>query len=364
MSSVIRVPVAIAGFITWMGLAFGDVPTPRPLPTDPPRRLAPVSDISLNSAARYADEAFAAPTGVAIAGDRILLVDGMADHPIHVLDRRTGRRVASMGRHGEGPGEFQWPRGVEPADSEGNEFWVYDAALSRLTLVDVDSWVRGGASASRIVPVRSPAQVTNVVHDAAGRMYAAGFFAEGRIGRFEMDGTFERALGPLPTSRIEAPPSVLQHAYRGVLKADSRYGRLVMGNRHAGFLEVFGADGAYLGRASGPFEFEPVFQVEAGEAGPGLATGDDLRFGYVDVVPTSERIYALYSGRTRGASPETAMYGAEVHVFGWDGALQGVFHLDEDLMAIAIDDRSGRLVGVRHLPTPAIVFFEIPDLPA
>ena len=361
MSPAVRAPIAIAGLVTWMGFAFGDPPVTQPRAADPPSRLGPVSETRLHAAFRYADDAFAAPTGVALAGDRIVLVDGMAEHPIHVLDRGTGKRLASVGRHGEGPGEFQWPRAVEPVDPRGSVFWVYDAALSRLTLLDTDSWLGGGASASPTVPLRSPAQVTNVVHDAAGGMFAAGFFADGRIGRFEADGSFAGASGPLPESTIEAPPSVLQHAYRGVLKADRGSGRLVLGSRHAGFLEVFEADGGYRGRIAGPFEFDPVFQVEAGESGPGLATGDDLRFGYVDVALTSDRIYALYSGRTRGDSPEEAMYGAAVHVFGWDGALQRILHLDERLMAITVDERSHRLVGVRHLPTPAIVFFDIPD---
>jgi hypothetical protein len=259
---------------------------------------------------------------------------------------------------GEGPGEFEGPRTLEPS-ADGGGFWVFDAALSRLTLVEPDRWEAIPASARVTLSIRGPAMVTGLVRRGEDGYVAAGFFNEGRLGHYTADGLYEGASGPIPTSDIEAPPEVLQHAYRGTLKADPARERLVFANRHAGFLEVFTVDGEPLRRIDGPFEFDPVFEVRAGERGPSMASGDRLRFGYVDVATTDERIYALFSGRTRAGHRGDAVYGRSVHVFDWEGTLHAVLSLDTDAMAIAVDSHRDRLLAVRHMPTPAVLAYDL-----
>ena len=354
MNALVKVPLGGTAFIAWMGVAFG-ASTP-PLPDDdlgPP----PVEVIPLAGTTLYDGDVLAMPTQIAIARDRIALVDGFAERPVHVLDL-AGRYVAGLGRSGEGPGEFEGARALEPT-ADGQGFWVFDAALSRLTLVEPDRWDAISASSRVTLPLRGPAFVLSLVRRADGGFLAAGFFGEGRLGHFTADGEYEGASGVLPTSDIEAPPEVVQHAYRGNLKADPAGNRLVLANRHAGFLEVFTSDGESVRRIDGPFPFEPVFKVKMGEKGPSLATGESLRFGYVDVAATTDRIYALFSGRTRAGHPDDAVYGREVHVFDWDGTLQSVLQLDADAMAIVVDPQRGRLLTVRHLPSPAVLSYEL-----
>jgi hypothetical protein len=354
LSPLLRVPLGGAAFIAWMGLAFGSHTSPPPsddLGTVDVNSVAPIGTLL------YDGELLAMPTQIVVSNDRIAMVDGFAETPIHVLDP-AGRYLAGYGRAGEGPGEFEGARALEPT-ADGQGFWVFDAALSRLTLVEPDRWEAIPASARVTLPIHGPAMVTNVVRRGDDGFLAAGFFGEGRLGHFTYEGEYEGASGAIPTSEIEAPPEVLQHAYRGNLKADPEGKRLVLANRHAGFLEVFSSDGDPIRRIEGPFAFEPAFRVKSGERGASMATGEDLRFGYVDVATTSDRIYALFSGRTRAGHPGEAIYARDVHVFDWDGTLRSVIHLDADIMAIAVDSRRGRLLAVRHLPTPAVVSYEL-----
>ena len=356
VTALLKVPLGAAGFVAWMGVAFGST-TPSPPVDDlgPP----PVTRLAPSGSVLYDGEVLAMPTQIAVSSGRIVLVDGFAERPIHVLDA-AGHYLRGLGRSGEGPGEFEGPRAVEPADG-GEGFWVFDAALSRLTLVEPERWGAIPASERVTLPVHSPSLVTNLVRIPNGGYLAAGFFGEGRLGHFTDDGAYEGASGSIPGSSVEAPPEVLQHAYRGTLKADPSRSRLVLANRHAGFLEVFTSDGESVRRIDGPFPFEPVFQVKQGERGPSLATGEDLRFGYVDVATTTERIYALFSGRTRAGHPGEAVYGRDVHVFDWEGTLREVLHLDADAMAIAVDPEQHRLLVVRHLPTPALLSYALPS---
>lgn len=354
MSAAVKVPFGVATLVAWMGVAFG---THGVEPIEGDSRSPDASMTSVAGASIYEGERLAMPVQIAVLDDRIVLADGYASTPIHVLDP-DGRYLMGLGREGEGPGEFKWPRTLERA-ADGHGFWVFDAELSRLTLVVPERWNTVPASEHAIVSLHGPAFVTGVARRASGDLLATGLFSDGRIGHYTDSGAYESASGPLPSSEIEAPPAVLQHAYRGVLKADPAGERFVMANRHAGFLEVYSATGEPLRRIQGPFEFDPEFEVVRGETGPSLATGPSLRFGYIDVAPTSDRIYALFSGRTRAAHPDDATYGREVHVFDWDGRLLERIRLDADVIALAADAEGNRLLAVRHLPTPAVLSYPL-----
>jgi hypothetical protein len=360
MNLLVKVPLTGAAFVAWMGIAFSPrAPSAGPVDLGTP----PVTTVETSGHLVYGGDELAMPTQIAVVNDRIALVDGFAERPIHVL-AASGEYVAGLGRLGEGPGEFEGPRTLE-ASSDGEGFWVFDAALSRLTLVEPDRWDAIPASARVTLSIHGPALVTGLVRTAEDGFLAAGFFGEGRLGHYGADGRYEGASGPIPTSEIDAPPEVLQHAYRGTLKADPAGERLVFANRHAGFLEVYSAAGESLRRIDGPFDFDPVFEVRVGERGPSMASGDRLRFGYVDVAVTDERIYALFSGRTRAGHRGDALYGRSVHVFDWEGRLHTVLNLDTDAMAIAVDSNRDRLLAVRHMPTPAVLAYELtPVLPA
>jgi hypothetical protein len=338
-----------------MGFAFGSsVPE---LPDDSLPAPA-VAEAQLSAEVLYDGVELAMPTQIAMAGGWVALTDGFAERPVHILDL-GGHYVAGLGSSGEGPGEFEWPRAIEPSE-DGQGFWVYDNGLSRLTLVEPDRWGVIPASARVTVPIRAPSMVMGVVHAPGEGYLATGFFGEGRLGHFDEEGSYEGASGVIPESLVEAPAEVRQHAYRGTLKTDPTGTRVVLANRHAGFLEVFTAEGQPVSRIEGPYDFEPPIRIKAGESGPSFASGEDLRFGYMDVAPTEDRIYALFSGRTRAGHPDAATYGRTVHVFDWDGQLLEALTLDADVMAIAVDEERGRLLAVRHLPTPALLSYPLP----
>lgn len=77
-----------------------------------------------------------------VGRDGVIMITQPQDFRVLVFDR-AGRRVASIGRKGGGPGEFQAIRGV---GRFGDGFWVEDPVLRRFTIVGANFGV------SRIVP--------------------------------------------------------------------------------------------------------------------------------------------------------------------------------------------------------------------
>jgi hypothetical protein len=331
-----------------------------------PETAPEVAVHALQGTVHHQGEHLGMPMGLAVLDKALVAVDRFADRSVHVVDLGTGDLRASVGREGEGPGEFTGASSIDRVRGEDEQVWIFDAVTQRLTRIDLsllgsDGVRSDGEWAREFVSLRSNARVMNPVHTASGEVLAVGLFAEGRFGVFDREGRQTEALGELPEWSEPVPPGVLQHAFTGTIKAHPGRMRFAVGARNAGLLEIFDAVGQRLARARVPEEFGPRFTLNQTDKRVTMASGDDLRFGYVDVATTSGRIYGLFSGRTRGEYPRgQAVYAREVHVFDWSGELEAVLDLDSDVIAIAADERDGALYAVRHDPLPAIVRYELP----
>lgn len=304
-----------------------------------------------------ASDQFAMPISVGIVGERLVLADGMGDPAIHVLDRKSGELRRSMGRQGEGPGEFIAPRTVDPISGE-SAFWVFDGGTQRLTRVDLDS--DEPISQVETVALRSGATLLETLWGPDGGVIALGFFGDGRLGYFDAEGDQLASAGRLPPNPMDLPGNVVQHAYQGRIQPDPARERLAVGSRHASRLELYDADGTLRALARSPFEFEPEFEVKETEHGPVMAPLSAMRYGYIDVAAGENVVLGLFSGRTLAANPEDANFGRFVHVFDWDGQFLAAYQLDADVFSITLDEEANALYAIRHLPTPALLKYELP----
>lgn len=92
-----------------------------------------------------------------------------------------------------------------------------------------------------------------------------------------------------------------------------------------------------------------------------MATGDDLRVGYVGLASTDRHIYALFAGLTRAEAGRNSFFGREVHVFDWTGELVERLTLDEIAFAMAVSPDGRELFAARHDPEPAVVRYVLPE---
>jgi hypothetical protein len=307
-----------------------------------------------------ADDALAMPTCVAVVGGDLVVVDPYADSMIKEIDRSTGVLVREFGRHGEGPGEFEGPWSVDPVPGSSTQFWVYDLMLGRSTLVDLKADFDGEARlGDRVMRLHATAALMEPIR-VGNHMVSLGFFRHGRVAVLDDHGALLRTVGPTPLpERPGIPAAVRQHAYQSRMKANPSRTRLVIATRHADRLDIYSADGTPLKVAQRPFRFDPVFKVDEHDGKPVFATGENLRFGYLDLATTDRRIYALFSGRTRAGFPGEANYGRFIHVFDWSGRLLRVLELDTPAIAVATDPAGHTLYTVRHKPSPAIMAYAL-----
>jgi hypothetical protein len=306
----------------------------------------------------YSSDSLLIPHLLAIAGEHVLVTDIGRGASLHVL--REGRRIASFGRQGRGPGEFLAIRTIQPSP-DGRTVWLYDVGNTRLTLLDLDSVLAGGRAVRETVVLRSDLVPMTAVHLSDSLIVSSGLFTRGRLALFAGTGTLRRVVGPLPPARENVPATVAQHAYTGTLVRHPQRALLALATRHADRVEFYALDGTLQHVARSAARFEPVYEVQVRGGEPAMATYDDLRFGYVDATASGNRLYALYSGHTRGERPGRANFGRQVHVYRWDGTLHRVVHLDQPVLGIAVSADGRTMFAVRHDPEPAILRYHLPD---
>lgn len=299
-----------------------------------------------------------APTEVAALGDRLLVIDAMSDSVLHLIDAQSGGHLRSLGRRGEGPGEYRGAWSLARESGRPHEAWVYDVQLGRLTRVDLRPNAPAPAQAE-IVRIQGDALAMQPVWVQDSLLASLSLSTRGRLSFFGADGVFRRAAGPLPQGDGEVPPAILQQAWTGTLASNPRTGRLAVVTRHADRVEIYHPDGTPVRKVRGPFGFDPHFTVARVQGQPVMAPGDAMRFGYTDAEPTANEIYALFSGRTNEAFKGASSFARYVHVYDWQGELKRVYRLDSDVLTIALSPDGTRLYGVRREPEPGIVVFSL-----
>jgi hypothetical protein len=301
---------------------------------------------------------FGAPAEIAVLGDRLLVVDALSDSVLHVIDARSGAHVRSLGRRGEGPGEYRVAWSLARESGRPDQAWVYDIQLGRLTRVDLG---RNAAPPAQpeMVRIQGEALATQPVWVQDSLLVTPSLSPRGRLSFFGADGVFRRAAGPVPQGSDGVPPAILQQAWMGTLASNSRTGWLAMVTRHADQLEIYRPDGTLVRKVRGPFRFDPQFTVEQVQGQPVMAVSDAMRLGYTDAESTGDEIYALFSGRTNEAFKSAAAFARYVHVYDWQGELKRVYRLDSAVLTIALSPDGKRLYGTRHEPEPGIVVFPL-----
>lgn len=307
------------------------------------------------------DDELSAPTRILLVGGTLAVLDRRADHVIRLYDPITGDRLATFGRHGQGPGEFTgaWDlfRGNSP-----RSLWVLDVSLRRVTALTVDSLrasqkYRGDA----LVALSGEGSWESMRQFGVQGFVATGTFTRGRLAQYAPTGAFLRTVGTMPRPAARWGPVVTQDAFAARLGNHQPTNRVVLAYRWTDRIEVRDPQGALLVSMDRPLGFEPLVSDESGSR---ATFTFDARHAYLSTTSTERNVYALFSGRSEREAGMTMSFGRDVHVFSMDGRLRRILRLDADVMAIAIDDAARELYALAHEPEPRVLRYRIPATPS
>ncbi len=305
----------------------------------------------------------AKPTQVHVVGESLVVADAVAPH-VHVMNLSDGRHLATFGRSGGGPGELNSATEVQQDPSRDGSFWVFDLAEARLTRFRLSASAgvhRAETLEVLTLQLRPGTWYFQPTWLSDSLLVSPAIYPEGRLVLARRSGEPIRTIGQLPPSPPgqDIPANVRQHAFTGPAERSPDGSRIVVATRHGDLLEIFRPDGSLVRSVRGSFGFEPKYVVQRRQGVPTMGSGEDLRFGYVDLAATDRYLFALFSGDRRGDVPGRATFGKQVHVFDWDGNKLKVFDLDERALGITVDPTGGTLYAIRWDPKPAVVRYSL-----
>lgn len=303
---------------------------------------------TLRGGVLHESAALALPTRLEVVGDYLVVIDAGSDSALHVVNRRTGALVRSLGRRGEGPGEFTGAWSLDARAGPEPTVWVYDLSLRRLTLLALDGEASVAPGEVRMVRFVDGAVLTSPRWIDAATILSAGLLPDARAAMYDSAGRRLRTLGQPPFPDGSAQPvqalqaRLVRHPRQPVFAATSRY---------TSRLDVIDVASGSVKTVAGPVPVNLPPQPVALD-----------RFAYIDVAATAPYIVALFSGRERGGGGAPPNFGRCLQVFDWAGTFIGAFRLDSDVLAVAAEDDARSVYALRHDPWPAVLHFPLPPL--
>lgn len=324
----------------------------------------------------FSDLSFGSLSRVRLIGDRLVVADASGDPWIHILNANNGSIVRSVGRTGEGPGEFKGVRTILVRPQATEFAWVFDMERQRLTEIDLrDSlpsardWYRDviQVTSETGVVVRDPEWISD------DRILAGAWLAEAAVVEIDLEG---RIIGsplgpPLPDAAEEVSVSDRMNAYQPFVAFSGTDGLMARTYLHAGRIDIFATANGDFTRADVPMPFDPYFspsplgtdtkKLEFKHRAPN-------REGYHRIHGRSGMIFALFSGVPSDLTDMKpglpgGTLGRSLHVFSWAGDRLGVFKLDiPDVTDFEVDWETRRLWTLVDNPEPTVMLYLLPDL--
>jgi len=276
-----------------------------------------------------------------VSGDVVWVVDAHGDPGLHAFGADDGNLLVSLGRTGDGPGEFgQVPFGL--IGGNGGHIQAWDPVNQRLLGFEPRSPTEYTATS---VSLRSESLAVHVAK-VGDRVVAQTTDLARRFVLFDLEGNKVREV-PEPfygDGSIPADDRVQATTTFSTLCSWPGRGFAVV-NGFVGEIRYFDQDGQFVRTAEIPFPFAPPF-VEVAPNQPKRFRWPE-RVSYVSCTVLNDELYALYSGSTIDVPSDLdeATHGTAVHRFTWAGNLVDTAELGIPLRTIGADPVRRRLLG-------------------
>jgi hypothetical protein len=314
------------------------------------------------------DEVMVSPKDIALVRSTLVVADAQPNPALHVFQLGSPVQVTSrrsIGRRGQGPGEFSSAGSLFAPSAGADELWVYDLNQGRLSLLaglGTDSGARvirtvsivrtmnasgRSGTAINVLPVEvlpvQPTGFLGALQDSAANAFAY----------FDSTGAPLRITGRFGRPKDDVPAHIGGRAY-GSNICYAHGERFAVIFRRLGRIEIRDLNGTLLNDAEVPLSFGPRFDWHAIRQRREIG-GPNARVAYSECTATRTHIMALFAGKLRRVFPNPTHVETEfLHVFDWTGAFLGAIRLDHQASSLAVDPAGRYLYTGTTTPDPSI----------
>ncbi len=284
-----------------------------------------------------------------IVRDHLLLIDYQADEFIKIFDLKSHKLLKSFGRHGQGPSEFIQPVQIILSPKDKNVFWIFDLSTKQLKKYDINNVLNNEFRPERIIRLKGENGFNiHFVITPDDKILVTGFYVNGRINIFNMDGDLIKTIGKIPIKiKNKLLATSHSHGFIGNFIYKTKTGEIFIATKNGSIIEEYSNVGELLSTFHGPDTFFPEYDiVPTGNNYYSMCFNKKTRFGYLDICycEKTDRLFLLYSGKFFREG-KTAFGGKIVYVLNDDEEIIEQLILDKGVYRIRVSEDGSTLFG-------------------
>lgn len=285
-------------------------------------------------------EQFISPGKMEIEENLIFVSDSKSEKFIHVFDLENLEYIGNIGTKGKGPGEAL---SCVSLDVNDGKIWLQGITLAKLISFNIDSILTQSKDYKYEEEI--------LMKEKARQNFSPRWLDDGSIASISFSESLNRIMYTNKNGEVfkedfvflnpedkDVPRSIHNMSYQGVQAIHPSLNKTVIVSRYADLIEIYNHDDLSSKLVKTHQNFNPIYEVVNSGGGVRMSQGDDTRFGYIDAAVTEDKIFTLYSGRTRGEG--FANYAKNIYVYDWEGNYLDSYQISNLAIAIASDSNN------------------------
>ena len=269
------------------------------------------------------------PSDLILIDSALIVLDKIGKEPFHLYNTISEKYVASTGRYGEGPLEYNNLGKLYTLD---NYIYVYDVNVKRCYKLQLDSFNLRNVSTKAIW------QGDTLIHFYTlpmknGDFFCFGSYKDNRIKIVDRNGQLKESLFEYPyrdNTERQLKPKLRSLAYRGPADKKPNEDSFVQVMSNSDMIFIYQTINNKV-EVKEIINSYPTYKTEEDETGYSVPISAHTPHCYLDVATTNRYIYLLYSGKTYADKGMDSFYGEQIFVYDWKGT--PICKLDLDLSA-------------------------------
>lgn len=297
------------------------------------------------------------PNDILTNNGKILILDSeplIDSNYVRIYDAFNFSFINSFGKIGGGPGEIRVPRFLINVVGKDNEFSIFDQALMRMILFNINNSVK--IEIKKMISLKGGMPYEPIIVNDTTIVSLAYGITKGRLAVYDMDGNLKYTIGELLPGKDKNTLTIIHNqASKGELKIKPDGTKFVVSAQYSDIIDIFDNKGILIKRIFGPLKETPKYTTTKAGKIPVFTLDDKkAKWGYIDIDVTDKYIVALFSGNLFKEHSK----GKYVHIFDYSGNLKNTFILDTYISKLAYDEKSKRIFGIRY-DRASILMFEL-----
>lgn len=301
---------------------------------------------------------------MSLIGDHLFIVDSKLDSIIHVVNVKNNTYTRKIIPRGNGPGEMLSAENVVSSIDQ-KAIWLYDLTQrqwNRFCIADIhmNKWNREADKIQFSKIDKHRTYIESPIWISDSLFVCLDLYSyENRFLIFDRQiNLIDSIKNPKLRFNCEIQSEILSDIFSSHMDVSPDCNHIVLAGRYLDIIEIYSRDGKLKELMKGPtkdfdFKYDESKSIQNGS----LIKSPDTKRAFVRIKTTHQKIYLLYSGRTK-SDPDHYSYGRIVYVFDYNGTPLAKYELDTLIADFAIDKSDSTWYAIAY-PELSIVKFKL-----